>query len=106
MSLFCHQEHPKTFLPSPGVVNQFHLPGGLGIRVDSGLYSGYKIPPYYDSLIAKLVVHGKTREHCILRLKQALMEMIIEPIPSTLELHKKILDTDDMAQANYYIKWL
>lgn len=99
-------ENPKTFLPSPGKIKQFHIPGGLGVRVDSGVYSGYNIPPYYDSLIAKLIVHGNNREHCILRLKQAIHEMVIEPIASTLELHKEILDTKEMNDANYDIKWL
>ena len=99
-------ENPKTFIPSPGKVNQFHIPGGLGVRVDSGVYSGYSIPPYYDSLIAKLIVHGNNREHCILRLKQAIQEMIIEPISSTLELHKEIIETKEMIDANYDIKWL
>ena len=99
-------EDSKTFIPSPGKVMQFHLPGGLGIRVDSGLYSGYEIPPYYDSLIAKLIVHGETRELCILRLKQAVQEMVIEPISSTLNLHKEILETKDMIDGNYDIKWL
>ena len=99
-------ENPKTFIPSPGKVNQFHIPGGLGVRVDSGVYSGYSIPPYYDSLIAKLIVHGNNREHCILRLKQAIQEMVIEPISSTLELHKEIIETREMIDANYDIKWL
>ncbi len=99
-------EDSKTFIPSPGKVLQFHPPGGLGVRVDSGIYSGYEIPPYYDSLIAKLIVHGENRELCILRLKQAIQEMVIEPISSTLDLHKDILETKDMNDANYDIKWL
>ncbi len=99
-------EDPLTFVPSPGIISQFHLPGGLGVRIDSGIYSGYQIPPYYDSLIAKLIVYGDDRQHCIRRLKQALKEMIIEPIPTTLDLHKKILDTEDMNTANFDIKWL
>ena len=99
-------EDPLTFVPSPGIVSQFHPPGGLGVRVDSGIYSGYQIPPFYDSLIAKLVVHGDDRQHCIRRLKQALKEMIIEPVPTTIELHKQILDNEDMNKANYDIKWL
>ena len=99
-------EDPMTFVPSPGIISQFHPPGGLGVRVDSGIYSGYQIPPFYDSLIAKLIVHGDDRQHCIRRLKQALKEMIIEPVPTTLELHKQILDNEDMNTANYDIKWL
>ena len=99
-------EDSKNFIPSPGKVLQFHPPGGLGVRVDSGIYSGYEIPPYYDSLIAKLIVHGETRELCILRLKQAIQEMVIEPISSTLDLHKDILETKDMNDGSYDIKWL
>ncbi len=99
-------ENPQTFLPSPGQITQFHPPGGLGIRVDSGIYSGYTIPPFYDSLIAKLIVHGENRKHCLLKLNQAIQEMIIEPIPSTLTLHRDILNTKDMINANYDIKWL
>ncbi len=99
-------ENPKTFLPTPGAISQFHPPGGLGVRVDSGLYSGYEIPPYYDSLIAKLIVHGDNRSHCLLKLNQAIQEMVIEPIPSTLALHKDILNSKDMINANYDIKWL
>ncbi len=99
-------ENPITFIPSPGTISQFHIPGGLGVRVDSGIYAGYQIPPFYDSLIAKLIVHGDNRDHCIRRLKQALKEMVIEPISSTLDLHKKILNTQDMKDANYDIKWL
>ncbi len=99
-------EDPGTFLPCPGKVTQFHPPGGMGVRIDSGIYSGYEIPPYYDSLIAKLIVHGENRKHCILKLKQALKEMVIEPISSTQSLHQKILDTDDMKKGDFDIKWL
>ncbi len=99
-------ENPITFLPSPGKITQVHWPGGNGVRVDSGLYSGYEIPPYYDSLIAKLIVHGQDRNQCILKLKQAITEMVIEPIPNTLNLHKKILVSNDMKEAKYDIKWL
>jgi len=99
-------EHPKTFIPSPGTISQFHSPGGLGIRIESCIYSGYKVPPYYDSLIAKLIVHGNNREQCILRLKQALKEMVIEPISTTIDLHKKILETRVMQEGSYDIRWL
>ena len=99
-------EHPKTFIPSPGTISQFHSPGGLGIRIESCIYSGYKVPPYYDSLIAKLIVHGNNREQCILRLKQALKEMVIEPISTTIDLHKQILDTRVMQEGSYDIRWL
>ena len=99
-------ENPKTFMPSPGKIEQFHSPGGLGIRIDSGIYSGYNIPPYYDSLIAKLIAHGKNRKECILKLKQAIKEMVIEPIPSTLELHQNLLENPDIINGDFDIKWL
>ena len=99
-------ENPKTFLPSPGKILQFHSPCGLGIRVESCVYSGYDVPPYYDSLIAKLIVHGKDRDHCILRLKQALKEIVIEPISTTIDLHKDILETEVMKNGSYDIRWL
>ena len=99
-------ENPKNFMPSPGKIEQFHSPGGLGIRIDSGIYSGYNIPPYYDSLIAKLIAHGKNRRECILKLKQAIKEMVIEPIPSTLELHQNLLENTDIINGDFDIKWL
>jgi acetyl-CoA carboxylase, biotin carboxylase subunit len=99
-------EDPKTFIPSPGKITQFHSPSGLGIRVEACVYSGYIVPPYYDSLIAKLIVHGDNRNHCILRLKQALKEIVIEPISTTIELHKDILDTKVMDKGSYDITWL
>src|SRR3546814_3182357 len=71
-------EDPRTFAPSPGTVTQFHAPGGMHVRVDSGLYTGYRVPPYYDSMIAKLIVYGTTRERCLMRLKRALEEFVIE----------------------------
>ena len=99
-------ENPITFIPSPGKIEEFHSPSGLGIRVESCVYSGYVVPPYYDSLIAKLIVHGDNRNHCISRLKQALKEIIIEPISTTIELHKDILDTKVMEEGSYDIRWL
>tara|TARA_B100001093_G_scaffold255889_1_gene244742 strand:+ start:1174 stop:2517 length:1344 start_codon:yes stop_codon:yes gene_type:complete len=99
-------EDPETFIPSPGTITQFHSPGGLGIRIESCIYSGYKVPPYYDSLIAKLIVHGNDRDQCLLRLKQALKEIVIEPISTTIDLHKKILDTEVMEKGTYDIRWL
>ena len=86
-------EDPKSFIPSPGTISQFHPPGGLGVRIESCIYSGYKVPPYYDSLIAKLIVHGSDREQCLLKLNQALKEIVIEPISTMIDLHKQILDT-------------
>ena len=99
-------EDPKTFIPSPGTISQFHPPGGLGVRIESCIYSGYKVPPYYDSLIAKLIVHGSDRDQCLLKLNQALKEIVIEPISTTIDLHKQILDTDVMQKGSYDIRWL
>jgi len=99
-------EDPQTFIPSPGTITQFHSPGGLGVRIESCIYSGYKVPPYYDSLIAKLIVHGNDRDQCLLRLKQALKEIVIEPISTTIDLHKQILDTEVMQEGTYDIRWL
>ena len=99
-------EDPKTFMPSPGKILQFHSPCGLGIRIESCIYSGYEVPPYYDSLIAKLIVHGNNREQCILRLKQALKEIVIEPISTTIDLHRDILNTEVMKNGSYDIRWL
>ena len=99
-------EDPKTFMPSPGKILQFHSPCGLGIRIESCIYSGYEVPPYYDSLIAKLIVHGNNREQCILRLKQALKEIVIEPISTTIDLHREILNTEVMETGSYDIRWL
>ena len=99
-------EDPQTFIPSPGKITQFHSPGGLGIRIESCIYSGYKVPPYYDSLIAKLIVHANNRDQCLLRLKQALKEIVIEPISTTIDLHKQILDTEVMQKGTYDIRWL
>ena len=99
-------EDPVTFMPSPGLVTEHHVPGGLGVRVDSALYKGYQIPPYYDSLISKLIVHGPSREECILRLSTALDEYIIEGVKTTLPLHKKIICQTDFLQGKYDIHWL
>ena len=99
-------EDPKTFVPSPGTISQFHSPGGLGVRIESCIYSGYEVPPYYDSLIAKLIVHGNDREQCLLKLNQALKEIVIEPISTTIDLHRQILDTEVMQKGSYDIRWL
>ncbi|MCE2516983.1 MAG: acetyl-CoA carboxylase biotin carboxylase subunit [Alphaproteobacteria bacterium] len=99
-------EHPETFFPTPGTVTNFHTAGGPGVRVDSFLNSGYAIPPYYDSLIAKLVVYGDDREHCLSRLRRALQECIIEPMPTSLDLHRKLVVDDDIISGNYTIRWL
>ncbi len=99
-------EHPKTFTPSPGTIDEFHAPGGLGVRLDSAAYAGYKIPPYYDSLIGKLIVHGVDREECLLRLKRALGEMVISGIETTLPLHQELVDAEGVKSGDYNIHWL
>jgi acetyl-CoA carboxylase biotin carboxylase subunit len=99
-------EDPKTFAPSPGKVIDFHQPGGLGVRVDSALYSGYKVPPNYDSLIAKLIVVGQTREECMMRLKRSLEEMVIDGIKTNIPLHLSLMDNDAFAKGDYNIHWL
>jgi acetyl-CoA carboxylase biotin carboxylase subunit len=99
-------EHPETFFPTPGTVTNFHPAGGPGVRMDSFLYSGYAIPPYYDSLVAKLIVHGDDRSHCLARLRRALQECIIEPMPTSLDLHRRLVENKDIIDANYTIRWL
>lgn len=96
----------ENFRPSPGTITQFHAPGGLGVRFDSAIYAGYSIPPYYDSMIAKLIVHGKNREECIRRLRRAIKETVIEGIHTTLPLHDWILQQGDFLSGDYSIKWL
>ena len=99
-------EDPFTFAPSPGKVTAYHAAGGMHVRVDSGLYAGYSIPPYYDSMIAKLIVYGRTREGCIMRLRRALGEMVIEGVKTNIPLHNALLHEDDVLSGNYSIKWL
>ena len=99
-------EHPETFMPTPGKVTAFHAAGGPGIRVESCLYSGYSVPPYYDSLIAKLIVYGDDRDKCLARLRRALAEFIVEPIPTTLGLHERLVDADAVKDGSYNIRWL
>ena len=99
-------EDPQTFMPSPGTVSWYHPPGGLYVRVDSGLYHGYKVPPYYDSMIAKLIVYGQTREGCLMRLRRALGEFVIEGMKTTIPLHQRLLEEPDFQNGNYTIKWL
>ena len=99
-------EHPSTFIPSPGKVTDYHAPGGLGVRVDSGLYSGYRIPSHYDSLIAKLIVHGQTRNECLMRLRRALEEFVIEGVDTTIPLHQDLIAAADFIDGNYDIHWL
>ncbi len=99
-------EKLPNFSPSPGRVNTFHAPGGLGVRMDSALYSGYRIPPYYDSLIGKLIVHGRDRPEALARLKRALGELIIDGIDTTVPLFFALLENDDVLRGDYNIHWL
>lgn len=99
-------EDPWTFAPSPGLVSSYHAAGGLNVRVDSGLYAGYRIPPYYDSMIGKLIVSGRTREGCIMRLKRALEEMVIDGVKTSIPLHQALMDEPDFRSGDYTIKWL
>ena len=99
-------EDPLTFTPSPGVITHFHTPGGLGVRVDSGVYSGYKIPPFYDSLIGKLIVHGRSRAECMARLNRALDEFVVDGIKTTIPLFRDLVHNDDIASGAYDIHWL
>ena len=99
-------ENAATFRPSPGTITHFHAPGGLGVRIDSGVYQGYKIPPYYDSLIGKLIVHGRTRVECMMRLKRALDEFVVDGIDTTLPLFQDLIANQDIANGDYDIHWL
>lgn len=99
-------EHPKTFVPSPGEIKYYHPPGGLGVRVDSGAYQGYRIPPYYDSLIGKLIVHARTRQECLMRLRRALDEFVIEGVETTIPLFRDLVVNDNMQTGDYDIHWL
>ena len=101
-----NSENPLTFVPNAGSVINYHVPGGLGVRIDSALYSGYKVPPNYDSLIAKLIVYGNTREEAITKLKIALKEYVIDGIDTTLPLHDKIIREKVFISGNYDIRWL
>jgi len=99
-------EDPDSFIPSPGKITQFHAPGGLGVRFDSAIYQGYSIPPYYDSMIGKLIVHGRDRAECIRRLKRAIRETVIVGVKTTLPLHQWILEQEEFVSGDYTIKWL
>ncbi len=99
-------EDPKTFAPSPGTVKAYVAPGGMHVRVDSGLYGGYKVPPYYDSMIAKLIVYGSNRERCIMRLRRALEEYVIEGMKTTIPLHQALTRDPEFMEGDYTIKWL
>lgn len=99
-------ENPETFTPSPGKVTGFHAPGGLGVRLDSALYDGYSIPPYYDSMIGKLIVQGRDRAEALMRLKRALGEMVVGGIETTIPLHLALLDEPAFVSGDYHIRWL
>ena len=99
-------EDPVTFAPSPGTISHFHMPGGLGVRVDSGIYSGYKIPPFYDSLIGKLIVHGRNRVECLMRLRRTLDEIVVDGVKTTLPLFRELVGNPDIANGDYDIHWL
>lgn len=99
-------EKLPSFRPSPGTISTFHAPGGLGVRMDSAIYAGYRIPPYYDSLIGKLIVQGRTREEALARLSRALSEFVVEGIDTTLPLFDRLLAAEDVQTGNYDIHWL
>ena len=99
-------EHPATFAPAPGKITYYHPPGGLGVRVDSGVYQGYTVPPHYDSLIGKLIVHGRNRVECMMRLRRALDEFVVDGIKTTLPLFRDLVGNADIANGDYDIHWL
>jgi len=99
-------ENPQTFAPSPGTVGIYHAPGGLGVRVDSGLYTGYKVPPHYDSMIAKLIVHGTNRNECLMRLRRSLREFVVDGLETTVPLHQRLMMETDFINGDYDIHWL
>jgi acetyl-CoA carboxylase biotin carboxylase subunit len=99
-------ENPVSFRPSPGRIVHYHPPGGVGVRIDSAAYQGYTIPPYYDSLVGKLIVHGKTRGECLMRLRRALDEFVIDGIETTLPLFRALVREPDIVDGSYHIRWL
>jgi acetyl-CoA carboxylase biotin carboxylase subunit len=99
-------EDPKTFMPSPGLINLYHAPGGPGIRVDSHIYSGYTVPPYYDSMIGKLIAHGGDRNAAVARMRNALTEMVIEGIKTNVPLHREIFQHSAFQQGGTDIHYL
>ena len=99
-------ENPKTFTPSPGLIRDFHAPGGLGVRMDSAAYAGYRIPPYYDSLIGKLIVVGRNRNECLMRLRRALKEIVVDGIDTTIPLFLDLINHPEFMNGDYHIHWL
>ena len=92
--------------PSPGKIVHYHPPGGFGVRIDSAVYHGYAIPPFYDSLVGKLIVHGKTRSECLMRLRRALDEFVVEGIETTLPLFRALARENEIIDGDYHIHWL
>ena len=99
-------EHPESFIPSPGKITQYHQPGGLVIRVDSAVYDGYLIPSHYDSMIGKLITYGSNREDAMKKMKRALEEYVIMGINTNIQLHQKIIQTDEFTKGNYDINFM
>ncbi len=99
-------ENPETFTPCPGLITDFHAPGGLGVRLDSAVYSGYRVPPTYDSLIGKLIVHGQTRAEALMRMKRSLDEMVVNGVETTLPLHMRLMENAEIQKGDYDIHWL
>jgi acetyl-CoA carboxylase, biotin carboxylase subunit len=99
-------EHPESFMPSPGAITGYHVPGGMGVRIDSALYQGYTVPPQYDSLVAKLIVHGTSRNECLMRLRRSLEEYVITGIDTTIPLHQRLVVAPDFINGVYDVHWL
>src|SRR5262252_2180854 len=99
-------ENPVSFRPSPGKIVHYHPPGGIGVRIDSAAYQGYAIPPYYDSLLGKLIVHGKTRAECLMRLRRSIDEFVVDGVETTLPLFSALVRDSDFVDGNYHIHWL
>jgi acetyl-CoA carboxylase, biotin carboxylase subunit len=99
-------ENPVSFRPSPGRIAHYHPPGGMGVRIDSAAYQGYAIPPYYDSLLGKLIVHGKTRSECLMRLRRSIDEFVVDGVETTLPLFSALVREPDFVDGNYHIHWL
>jgi acetyl-CoA carboxylase biotin carboxylase subunit len=106
IELRINAEDPQTFMPSPGKIQFYHPAGGVGVRIDSAAYAGYVIPPYYDSLIGKLIVYGRTREECLMRLRRAVDEFVVDGIKTTLPLFQRLIKEPDIIAGNYDIHWL
>ena len=99
-------ENPRTFAGSPGLITDFHAPGGLGVRLDSAIYAGYSIPPYYDSLVGKLIVHGRDRPECLARLSRCLNEMVVAGVDTTIPLFQDLIHQPEIVAGDYHIHWL